>query len=229
MTIRRTPPGVRDYESVLAIERIVAPQPAEVRHRAFARAREAMMIHGDAIAPRRAAARLGGFRWLIAAAVVLGMVSLAAAAYEIRRTLVARTSRASLAVTAAPVSDRQPAAPEAAIAPGAAGTPADPDPAPMIAPAPRVMTAAESYARELRILEPASRAVARGEFVTALAAVADHERRFPNGRLAEEREALRIRSLFGQHRGDEARLAADSFRKAFPKSVLLSGIGEKMP
>ncbi len=89
------------------------------------------------------------------------------------------------------------------------------------------MTAAESYAKELRILEPARRAVARGDFVTALAGVADHERRFPNGRLAEEREALRVRALIGQHRGDEARRAADSFRKTFPKSVLLSGIGEK--
>ena len=59
----------------------------------------------------------------------------------------------------------------------------------------RPITAQESYAAELALLQRAQVAYAGRDFPGALALVAEHARQFPNGRLAEEREALRVRSL----------------------------------
>lgn len=88
--------------------------------------------------------------------------------------------------------------------------------------APPASVLAENYARELKVLQPAREAVTRGDFATALAAVANHENGFPDGQLREEREALRVRSLIGLHRSGEARAVALTFHKRYPRSVLLS-------
>jgi hypothetical protein len=77
---------------------------------------------------------------------------------------------------------------------------------------------------ELRFLDQARQADARGDYATALALIADHERRFPHGRLAEDREVLRMRAFVGLGRGNEARTAATKFRHQFPRSVLLPKI-----
>jgi hypothetical protein len=50
--------------------------------------------------------------------------------------------------------------------------------------------------------------------------IAEHARRFRDGRLAEEREALRVGALAGLGRDEEARHAASNFRTRFPQSVL---------
>ena len=81
---------------------------------------------------------------------------------------------------------------------------------------------------ELRVLRPAQRAVARGEFASALAAVAEHRRRFPSGRLAEEREALRVKALLGLGRSVEAEQAGAAFHKRFPRSALDGRIDEML-
>jgi hypothetical protein len=52
--------------------------------------------------------------------------------------------------------------------------------------------------------------------------LAEHGRRFPNGRLAEEREALRVRALNSSGQSESARRAARAFAARFPHSVLLS-------
>jgi hypothetical protein len=67
---------------------------------------------------------------------------------------------------------------------------------------------------------------ATSDFPGALALVAEHSRRFPKGRLAEEREALRVRSLIGSQRMDEARRAIAEFEVRFPRSVFLSRLQE---
>jgi hypothetical protein len=46
-------------------------------------------------------------------------------------------------------------------------------------------------------------------------------RQFPKGQLAEEREALRVRSLLGAGRMAEGQSAAAAFANRFPRSVLL--------
>ena len=83
------------------------------------------------------------------------------------------------------------------------------------------MTPKESYAAELDLLQRAQVAFAGRDFPGALVLVAEHARRFPNGRLAEEREALRVRSLAGSGRADDARRAVAAFANRFPRSVLL--------
>jgi hypothetical protein len=56
--------------------------------------------------------------------------------------------------------------------------------------------------------------------------IAEHGRRFPNGRLAEQREALRVKSLAGSGRAEEARHAVAAFAKRFPRSALLQRLQE---
>jgi TolA-binding protein len=78
------------------------------------------------------------------------------------------------------------------------------------------------YALEVNLLEPARSSVVRGQYDVALAAIARHQREFPNGQLAEEREALRVRALWGQGQKPAAAAAAASFRNRYPRSLLLS-------
>jgi len=77
---------------------------------------------------------------------------------------------------------------------------------------------------ELTLLLRANQAMNRDDFAGALAAVAEHARRFRNGRLVEEREALRVQSLAGLGLQEEARRAAAQFHARFPRSVLLSTV-----
>ena len=84
----------------------------------------------------------------------------------------------------------------------------------------------ESYAPELRLLGRANLAYARAEYAAALALLVEHSRRFPVGRLAEERDALRVRALVASGRTIEARRAADAFDKRFPRSVLRPRVEE---
>jgi len=81
---------------------------------------------------------------------------------------------------------------------------------------------------ELRLLERALTLNARGEHAAVLALAADHERRYPAGRLCEEREVLRLRALLGLGRGNEARRAVAGFRRDFPHSVLLPKLDEML-
>lgn len=81
---------------------------------------------------------------------------------------------------------------------------------------------AKPYATELALLEPARGSIARGDFSSALRAIAKHEREYPSGALVEEREALRVRALWGIGQQSAAERAAASFQKRYPRSVLLS-------
>jgi TolA-binding protein len=69
-------------------------------------------------------------------------------------------------------------------------------------------------------LQSARAAVAASDFVTAREALLEHARRFPAGQLAEEREALRVKTLLGLGRAQDARRAARAFEARFPDSVL---------
>jgi hypothetical protein len=74
---------------------------------------------------------------------------------------------------------------------------------------------------ELNLLSRAQAAYTRGDFSRALTLIAEHGRRFPNGHLAEEREALRIRSLARSGHADQSGRAEAAFTQRFPRSVLL--------
>ncbi|HXK16238.1 MAG TPA: outer membrane protein assembly factor BamD [Polyangiaceae bacterium] len=89
-------------------------------------------------------------------------------------------------------------------------------------PADSSRSAARQFASEVELLEPARTAIARGDYATALVLLTKHRREFPNGQLAQEREALRVRALWGQGQLPAARAAAKAFSKRYPGSALLS-------
>lgn len=74
---------------------------------------------------------------------------------------------------------------------------------------------------ELELLGRAQSAYTHRDFTRAIAVISELNRRFPNGHLAEEREALRVRSLLGAGRTGEGQRAAAAFATRFPRSVLL--------
>lgn len=77
---------------------------------------------------------------------------------------------------------------------------------------------------ERSLLDVARTALGRGDFANALASVDAHQKRFPKGALAEEREALAVQALAGAGRRDEARLRAERFARSFPGSILLPAV-----
>jgi len=81
-----------------------------------------------------------------------------------------------------------------------------------------------SKTAELELLTRARHADARGDYASVLASANEHERSYPNGRLSEEREVLRIKALVALGRVSEARGAAAKFRRQFPRSVLLQKV-----
>ncbi|WP_437877938.1 hypothetical protein [Sorangium sp. So ce513] len=124
--------------------------------------------------------------------------------------------------SAAPAPAPTIAAPEAAPAP----EPAVAAPAPRrelpkntrpAAPAPAAPIDSDELLRESRLIDRA-RAAATQDPGAALAAVQEHQREFPAGRLAEEREYVAIRALVRLGRVDEARARADAFLARYPST-----------
>jgi hypothetical protein len=81
-----------------------------------------------------------------------------------------------------------------------------------------------SLAAERALLDAARSAFGRGEGDAALEALARHEKIFPNGQLAEEREALAVRSLVMTQHVGQARARGARFRKLYPGSVMLPAV-----
>ena len=86
----------------------------------------------------------------------------------------------------------------------------------------RATAARQPTIAELQLLLSVREDVTHGDFAGALSVIAEHERRFRNGGLVEEREALRVKSLAGLGRHADAQRAALRFHELFPNSVLLS-------
>jgi hypothetical protein len=87
-----------------------------------------------------------------------------------------------------------------------------------------------SRLREERgLLEGARRALGSGSSAPALAAIAEHEARFSDGALVEEREALRVQALVRAGRGDEARVALSRFKARFPSSLFTPALDALLP
>ena len=75
----------------------------------------------------------------------------------------------------------------------------------------------------------ARQALARGEASHAIEILDAHARRHPDGRLIEEREALRVRALASSGDLDRARAARDRFHQRFPASVLGDAVDRAVP
>jgi hypothetical protein len=77
---------------------------------------------------------------------------------------------------------------------------------------------------EMHLLRRAEGAYVRGDQRATLALLSEHAQRFPHGRLAEERDALRVQALAECGRAEEARRAAATFAERYPRSVLLAHV-----
>ncbi|WP_437736508.1 hypothetical protein [Sorangium sp. So ce1335] len=85
------------------------------------------------------------------------------------------------------------------------------------APAAAAASDSDELLRESKLIDTA-RAAAAQDPDAALAAVREHQREFPGGRLAEEREYVAIRALMRLGRVDEARARAASFLARYPST-----------
>ena len=218
-----------ELEALLNPRKIERIAPPEVRARALARGR-AIIAAGGRIPPRaslgllmrptaKPASVFGSIRFILPASV-------AAAAVAVATVAALRTSPAH-----GPVSPATPPASRAIAAPlDDAPTELPPTPAPLVvAPKPALGAARperEVGSTEFELLSRAQAAYTHRDFSRAFALIGELSRRFPNGHLAEEREALRVRSLFAVGRADEGRRAAAGFATRFPRSVLLPKEGK---
>jgi hypothetical protein len=211
----------RDLDVLLRQAQVIRPVPDVVRARALARARATVATAAAAAAtgaPRDTApapARGRGIRIAFAAGVALLLGAAGAVA--------ALGIRAVDREAPAPSSKPQAVTPVRVARHEGPASPASPQTRLVAKPAhaARPATAQESYAAELGLLHRAQIAYTSGDFVGALVLVAEHTRQFPHGRLTEEREALRVRSLAGAGRKDDARRATAAFARRFPRSALL--------
>jgi TolA-binding protein len=93
------------------------------------------------------------------------------------------------------------------------------------APAPaQVAASPSSLAAERDLVDTARAALSRGRANDALAAVQTHASRFPNGALAEEREALAVQALVIAGRVEAARERGAKFHRRYPKSIFGSSV-----
>lgn len=209
--------------------RVIQRAPDLVRARLLARARATVAAANLARAPMPTPATPS--RWLGLRVALAGAVVLSLAAAGARAALRARAAHApEIVPTSVPhstASSVRRSAPEtSAMAP-------IPAPQPVFSTASRrfsrSVSARESYSAELELLQRAQSQYASRNFSDALVLIAEHTRRFPNGRLAEEREALRVRSLSGAGRADQTRRAFAAFARRFPHSALLPRLQETAP
>lgn len=99
--------------------------------------------------------------------------------------------------------------------------PAAPSPSPSLRSAVPSPARAERDAElqaERQLIEAARTALLRKEPEHALGSIATHKKRFPNGRLAEERDSVEIQVLKALHRDDDAAAASKRFKKRYPDS-----------
>ena len=83
----------------------------------------------------------------------------------------------------------------------------------------------DSLAEEHRLLRAARGALPKDP-ARALALAREHERKFPQGILAQEREVIAIQALAAMGRGDDAREKADGFDEAYPGSPHRNPVNE---
>lgn len=208
---RKEPPF--DLRALLERERPLRGLSPIVRARALARARAALRTPPLVVVHSRFHRAPHPMRWAVAALVILAGAAGAAAAYELgvhTRGQAGVAFPVAVLQTASPIGDEVPAPSRA---PAPAGTSRSPSRA---APA----------AVELALLQRARSAVARRDFSAAMTALREYARRFPNGRLIEERDALRVKALCGLGRRTDARRAFVAFERRFPRSPLLQALGQ---
>jgi hypothetical protein len=229
--MKRRDPGLEpELEAFLKHRTVERRVPSEIRTRSLARARASLGAR-PAIsfpvspheAPLLAPVASGNRRLRIALAASVAVACIAVGAVAALRAGRAPAPRA-ISLESPPRGPNIPVT--SAGSPARETTTADTKPRPAANPPHPARTGAKAdpFTAELELLQRAHSAYTRREFSIALALVTEHARRFPRGRLAEQREALRVRSLLRSGHADEAHRAAAAFAVRFPRSVLLSRV-----
>jgi len=223
-----------EARTLLAKERLLPADDDALRRRVLERARASLeadrpsgvglQVANVAEKSRGGMAQRRHTALLLAAALAVAGLAAAGAGALRRATTVAPGSRSSTPISAGSVAARpKPPADTPSAAPDAADAPAaEPRQSPTSATDSFRPTNASSYASELELLEPARSSIARGDFQGALSAIVRHQHEYPHGQLTQEREALRVRALWGSGQTRAAELSAAAFRKRYPRSGLLS-------
>jgi hypothetical protein len=86
-----------------------------------------------------------------------------------------------------------------------------------------------TLAEEVGLLRAAQSALNGGDHELALSRLSEHARRFPNGSMAEERDAARVLALCRAGRMDEARALAQRFLRERPSSPLAARVRASCP
>lgn len=89
---------------------------------------------------------------------------------------------------------------------------------------PPAPSGASQLAAERLLLDQARAALIAGEPDRAILSLEQHQHRFLNPLLGEERDAMRIEALAQAGRMDEARTRASAFRRTYPTSLFLSTV-----
>jgi hypothetical protein len=203
----------KSVREMLAQERRIPALPAATRDRALARALET--VASMAVSPPIEPTPLPSLRWVAVMAVLgLGSTAGGAAAYKLSaRVRAVPTTEIATARTPEPVVDGK-TTDTAIAAPHVEGS---------ASPSPCRQGGRPAHGEE-RLLEQARAALERQDFTAAMVLIVDHARRFRNGRLTEEREALRVKALSGLGLRDEVRRAAADFEARFPRSPLRAAV-----
>lgn len=217
MSLRRSGAAV-DLEALLEEGKAIPPCSRDARARVLARARATVaappLYRLEPLAERRVPVRFAAYAAVLVAGIAGAAVALNGA--------LSRTPAPAPAVDGAPAPRVLPApTPAAPSLPPVAPAPLASERAPAASNAARPSRTRRADEAELELLRAAHSAYKSRNFANALVLVGEHARRYPNGLLAEEREALRVRSLAGAGRTDEARRAASAFATHFPRSVLV--------
>jgi hypothetical protein len=211
---------------VLRAARNIEPAAEDVRRRAMGRALSALE------AKRVAANTVGSlrWRWRVIAPLALGLAGLAAAAWMRWHGPLPHGPQFTNGnrITSELSPDQSPSAASTAERPSAPVASAAASDSDLVTAASAAVQRVDRGALELTLLDAARKATRSGDFATALSVLREHEQRFPRGHLVEEREALKVKALFGLGRDDEAKQAAEGFRRRFPQSVFLPSVNRMM-
>ncbi|HWP06193.1 MAG TPA: hypothetical protein VNN72_10645, partial [Polyangiaceae bacterium] len=199
-----------DVDALLEHGKAIPPCSSDARARVLARARSTVaappLYRLEPLRERRVPIRV-----VYAVALVALVAGIAGAAVALKSGLSRTPERAFMGDgsdrASVPSAKAPPAPPLQPVAP----PPAVPESAPAASNAARPQRARRTDEAELELLRAAHSAYQSRQFANALVLVGEHARRYPNGLLAEEREALRVRSLAGAGRTEEARRAAVAF------------------
>lgn len=205
------------YEAAALFEksRAIDPVPDVTRARTLVRARARLATLGAEPAIEQAVRHLPWQRVAMAAVVAVGLVATGAVA--------ARVTRPPTVELLASTADMTPDGARTVVIPPRLPASGD-EPAPPSDRRERAEPPAQGRGREFALMRQAQAAYASEDYPTAIHVLLEHAARYPSGRLAEEREALRVRTLLGLRRPDEARRALDAFEGRFSQSVLLPSL-----